>query len=202
MLTGRSTGKTLRTASNTSRGNPFGFRGCRRSRLRASWPRARETDAADNRARHGAGSHRTRAWRIALPPQRKRHERRRARRDRGRPEDSHLLRRGLPRAPPSASREGRICPLPFQGVRVDALRPACASWMAIGMSEYRRTVSTTLPSAFSVLGLILPSGNTAVASMIRSPDPESARLPRWMRCQSVARPRGVKAMAELLAYDE
>jgi len=63
--------------------------------------------------------------------------------------------------------------------------PACASWMAIGMSEYRRTVSTTLPSAFSVLadqrprssGLILPSGNTAVASMIRSPAPESARLP-------------------------
>jgi hypothetical protein len=73
------------------------------------------------------------------------------------------------------------------------LAPACASWMAIGMSEYRRTVSTTL---FSVSadqrprssGLILPSGNTAVASMIRSPAPESARLPRWMRCQSVARP--------------
>jgi len=87
-------------------------------------------------------------------------------------------------------------PTAFHGVCVDALRPACASWMAIGMSEYRRTVSTTLPSAFSVSadqsprssGLILPSGNTAVASMIRSPAPESARLPRWIRCQSVARP--------------
>ena len=37
-------------------------------------------------------------------------------------------------------------------------------------------------------GLIRPSGNTAVASMIRRPAPERARLPRWIVCQSVARP--------------
>ena len=36
--------------------------------------------------------------------------------------------------------------------------------------------------------MILPSGETAVASMIRSPAPESARWPRWIRCQSVAEP--------------
>ena len=33
-----------------------------------------------------------------------------------------------------------------------------------------------------------PSGVTAVASMVRRPAPESARLPRCMTCQSVAHP--------------
>src|SRR5512132_2162917 len=33
-----------------------------------------------------------------------------------------------------------------------------------------------------------PSGKTAVASMVRSAAPESARWPRWMTCQSVMQP--------------
>ena len=31
---------------------------------------------------------------------------------------------------------------PSHGTRVDALRPACASWIAIGMSDQRRTLSS------------------------------------------------------------
>ena len=33
-----------------------------------------------------------------------------------------------------------------------------------------------------------PSGDTAVASTIRRPAPDSARWPRWIRCQSPAEP--------------
>ncbi len=36
--------------------------------------------------------------------------------------------------------------------------------------------------------MIRPSGDTAVASVISNPAPERAKLPRWIRCQSVARP--------------
>ena len=38
------------------------------------------------------------------------------------------------------------------------------------------------------LGSLALSGVTAVASMMNRPAPDSARLPRCMRCQSVARP--------------
>ena len=37
-------------------------------------------------------------------------------------------------------------------------------------------------------GLIRPSGRTAVASVITSPAPPTARLPRWTMCQSFANP--------------
>src|SRR4051794_13571229 len=55
---------------------------------------------------------------------------------------------------------------------------------------------STRPSADSVSsdhrprssGLMRPSGDTAVASMISSPAPDRANWPRWMMCQSVARP--------------
>ncbi|MCC2633832.1 MAG: hypothetical protein K0S48_1718 [Ramlibacter sp.] len=33
-----------------------------------------------------------------------------------------------------------------------------------------------------------PSGDTAVASTISKPAPDTARLPRWIMCQSVAEP--------------
>src|SRR5476651_762543 len=33
-----------------------------------------------------------------------------------------------------------------------------------------------------------PSGSTAVASMHKAPAPDSARAPRWIMCQAVARP--------------
>ena len=85
---------------------------------------------------------------------------------------------------------------PFQGRSVEALRPACANWMARGMEEYARTTFSVCPRAASVSsdqsprsqGVIRPSGDTAVASMIRRPAPERARLPRCRTCQCVAMP--------------
>ena len=56
-------------------------------------------------------------------------------------------------APPSASRSaasGGICPPPFHGTSVDALRPAWASWIAIGMSDQRRTLASVRAIAASV----------------------------------------------------
>jgi hypothetical protein len=40
--------------------------------------------------------------------------------------------------------------------------------------------------------LMRPSGVTALASAITSAAPPTARLPRWTRCQSVARPPGAE----------
>jgi hypothetical protein len=64
------------------------------------------------------------------------------------------------------------------------------------MSDQRRTLSSTRPIAASVSSdqrptsawVIRPSGRTAVASIVSSPAPESARWPRWITCQSVMQP--------------
>ena len=95
--------------------------------------------------------------------------------------------------PPSS---GASCPPPSHGRRLDALRPAWASWMPRGMGECRRTMSSTPRRAASLAslqrprqsGVIRPAGSTAVASRIRSPAPPRARWPRWIRCQSLASP--------------
>jgi len=46
---------------------------------------------------------------------------------------------------------GAICAMPSQGFSVDALRPAWPSWIAIGMSDQRRTLASTraIASSFS-----------------------------------------------------
>ena len=97
------------------------------------------------------------------------------------------------RQPPSAS--GINCP-PCQGLWLDALRPAWANWMPIGMAECRRTMASTVRSAASLSsdhrprqpGVMRPSRVTAVASMVNKPAPDSASPPRWIKCQSLAQP--------------
>ena len=37
---------------------------------------------------------------------------------------------------------GSNCAPPFHGTSVEALRPACPSWIATGMSDQRRTLSS------------------------------------------------------------
>ncbi len=91
---------------------------------------------------------------------------------------------------------GAISWPPCHGNALDALRPAWPSWIASGMSEYLRIPSTTRPRAASLAsdhsprqaGVMRPSGSTPVASMISSPAPDKARLPRCIRCQSWALP--------------
>ena len=93
-------------------------------------------------------------------------------------------------------RRARSAAPPSQGAWLEALRPACASWIAIGIGECRRTAASTRRSAASVAsdhsprspGVMRPSGSTAVASMVSRPAPDSARWPRWIRCQSLASP--------------
>ena len=66
--------------------------------------------------------------------------------------------------------------------------------MAIG--EWLRMASSTPAIADSLASLyrprspavIRPFADTAVASMISMPAPDSARCPRWIMCQSVALP--------------
>ena len=89
-----------------------------------------------------------------------------------------------------------ICFPPSQGARLEALRPAWASCIASLIGEWARTASRTRASAASLaslyrprsVGVIRPSGETAVASTISIAAPDSARWPRWIRCQSVAEP--------------
>ena len=87
------------------------------------------------------------------------------------------------------------CP-PAHGTCADPLRPACASWMPIGDFVSRRQASTTRFIAASLLSwyrpvqpcVMRPSRVTPVASIITSPAPEIAMLPRCTRCQSVMLP--------------
>jgi hypothetical protein len=46
--------------------------------------------------------------------------------------------------------DGAICLPPSHGFSVDALRPAWPSWIAIGMSDQRRTLSSTRAIAASL----------------------------------------------------
>lgn len=68
--------------------------------------------------------------------------------------------------------------------------------MAMGVPEQALTLARTCAMAASVRserrprspGVILPSGETAVASAISSPAPEIAIWSGWIRCQSPASP--------------
>jgi hypothetical protein len=69
---------------------------------------------------------------------------------------------------------------PCHGTSLDALRPACASWIAILIGECRRIALMTGSSAAACSsdhrprssGVMRPSGVTAVASMISRPAPD------------------------------
>jgi len=88
---------------------------------------------------------------------------------------------------------------PSQGRAVDALRPACASWMpAAAPCACRKRVIRSRPAICSSFhnprssGLIRPRASTAVASVLTRPAPPTARLPRWTRCQSFASPSSLE----------
>ena len=95
--------------------------------------------------------------------------------------------------PPSASATPPRCSVKPE--YVDALRPACASWMP-AVAPWPCTKSTIRAqaaccSSFQIpvsSGEILPSGTTAVASLITRPAPPRAKEPRWTRCQSFGTP--------------
>ena len=88
------------------------------------------------------------------------------------------------------------------GAAVEALRPACASWMpaAAPCSLTNRTMrasgsmcaSDQMPTS---RGEMRPSGVTPVASTITRPAPPTARLPRCTRCQSVGNPSVARVLA-------
>ena len=85
--------------------------------------------------------------------------------------------------PPSA---GAISCPPSQGARLEALRPACDSWIASGMAEtdrkppIKRCNAAWLSSLYRPRhpGVMRPSSLTPVASRHSRPAPEIARLPR------------------------
>jgi hypothetical protein len=87
---------------------------------------------------------------------------------------------------PASRLVGPNLPAAIHGASLDALRPAWASWMVTAMGEWLRTASSTRPSAASLAslyrprsaGVMRPSGETAVASMISRPAPDSAIWPR------------------------
>ncbi len=96
--------------------------------------------------------------------------------------------------PPCAA--GNSC-APAHGKALEALRPACASWIhtAVGGASLRAR-ARVLASAASVrsshsprqAGVIRPSATTAVASMVNKAAPLLSKLPQCIRCQSVASP--------------
>jgi DNA-binding transcriptional LysR family regulator len=85
---------------------------------------------------------------------------------------------------------------PRQGTPLDAFRPAWASCIVTNTVESWRTAASTGLSAASVRSsqsprspaVMRPSGSAAVPSTYNIPAPDKARLPRWIRCQLVARP--------------
>ena len=93
-----------------------------------------------------------------------------------------------------------ICAPPSHGARLDALRPAWASWIASGIGECARTRGEHARSAASLaslyrprsVGVMRPSGEPRSPRRSASPAPESARWPRWIRCQSVAEPSSAR----------
>ena len=90
---------------------------------------------------------------------------------------------------------GINCP-PSQGRRLDALRPAWASWIASAALECLRTEAMIGLSAASHASfqrprqpaVMRPIASTWVASMQNIAAPESERLLMWVKCQSVAAP--------------
>src|SRR5512134_1765630 len=94
--------------------------------------------------------------------------------------------------PPSLGASGLS---PSHGREVEALRPAWAIWSP--GTAYCSLMNAVMGRKASVwasdqmpesCGEILPSGDTAVASTMTSAAPPTALLPRWTRCQFVARP--------------
>ena len=86
---------------------------------------------------------------------------------------------------------------PFQGVALEALRPACASWIKTGVAGAKARARLNLSfKAASVrssqrpkhAGVIRPSGVTPVASMMNKAAPLLSKLPQCIKCQSVASP--------------
>ena len=97
------------------------------------------------------------------------------------------------RQPPSAT--GISCP-PSHGVWLDALRPACASWIITAAFECLRTEARIGCRAASVAsfhsprqpGVMRPMASTWVASMQNIEAPDSASELMWVKCQSLASP--------------
>ena len=107
-------------------------------------------------------------------------------------------RSGATRRPPAVARSDGAC-RPSHGPRVDALRPACASCMpgTAPCSSTKRAMRASASTCSSFqrprsCGEMRPSGSTAVASVNTSPAPPTARLPRWTRCQSFAKPSSLE----------
>ena len=89
---------------------------------------------------------------------------------------------------------------PSQSTQVEPFRPACESWIPILASLSRCTKSTIRrhPPTWAGRyipahpGEIRPSRLTSVISVITSPAPPIARLPRWTRCQSFGSPSSAR----------
>ena len=102
--------------------------------------------------------------------------------------------------------DGSGSSIPSQRRRVEPLRPAWASWRPIFAGECPWTKSTMRFHAVTCSGLYMPahpglmrpSRLTSVISVITSPAPPMARLPRCTRCQS----SGVPSSAEYWHMDE
>src|SRR5271168_3752617 len=82
-----------------------------------------------------------------------------------------------------------------QGRGVLPLRPAWASWMPGTVPWLKRNFAMrerkAMCSSFQMprsCGLMRPSEETAQASVKMREAPPTARLPRWTRCQSLAKP--------------
>ena len=121
----------------------------------AGWRSATGTDAADSRARSAPRWRRCRAARRAWPPPRRRRARASSPAASNASGGVSLSLCGIAegpsaRQPPSAT--GISCP-PSHGVWLEALRPACASWIITAAFERLRTEARIGFSAASVASL-------------------------------------------------
>ena len=108
-----------------------------------------------------------------------------------------LLRHGRRREwqPAAFRRRNELAAFPGHVARGLAAGMARAGWRSGSAnargSQRRRgrsAASVRRPSRPRSSDVIRPSGSTAVASTQSRPAPESAKCPRWIMCQSVARP--------------
>ena len=92
---------------------------------------------------------------------------------------------------------GAISMPPSHGAALDALRPAWLIWMHTGTCGARRRARCSLSASAAWVasshrpkqpGLMRPTAETAVASMVNRPAPLLSKLVQWLRCQSVAWP--------------
>src|ERR1700674_3027349 len=88
---------------------------------------------------------------------------------------------------------------PAHGLLHEALRPACAIWIA-GTAPCLRMKSATGFHAFACAsdqipashGVMRPSGLTALASTLTNAAPPTARLPRCTKCHSLGMPSSLE----------